>query len=1457
LHYRSGGAGGEDFPGTPAWRTTLGLYWSHTHAERIVVWPDVNTVSLITEGGSFRQFTGLAGGGGLRLYAPSQNAPSDEYRQLYYDTATGGWQLDHLDGTRDYFLASGLWDKTTSALDPLHPTQGIYTSGKLSSVAFPDGRTETYTYHPSGKLASITEVGIGGSPTRTWTYTWSGEELTLISRPDGTQWELTYDPAKNGNRAGYLTQVRLIGTDLTGRIAGGYEYDAVGRIIRAWEGDPSYTGPLAVNRQEFAYTGSPRPTQTVITRKVTGSFDEVSTLALARDTRSVKAKVTSIAGSCPTCSLAPGSTFTYGNASHPLRPTVLTDGRGTQTGFIYNANGRLTSKTEASNVPSLSRLTSYTYDGTFPALVTRVEVPSTSGGSNKRGTDSVYDGTTSFMTTRSIDGYEGGPADNTALPAGYKVTSYTPNGSGEVASVDPPGFGTADVTSFTYDLPDRNGHVVHTRVDPLVGTTTYAYDGLNRRTSVIDANGVETVTTYDCAPAPPTPPATCGLYRVTEVRRKGATPAADLVATYTYNVFGDLYCVKQPEGNAREQLYDSAGRLTEIRRGTGVPNPSASSCLQTAYPTYPRERTVYQLDGAGHRIEESQEAWNGTAWVSASRTAYTYTCRLDKVTRGAGSATPSVTENCYDQNDNLTQVWDPNHPKGSNPNPTQSYTYDALNRLTALVVGPGTANAATTAYEYDVQDHLRTVTDAELNQTTYKTSDRDLLTRELSPVTGTTIHTYDEHRNLATTKDAREVVTTRTIDAADRPTSVTFGPAGTPDPTLTTTYAYGSTQLAFDVGRLTGITRNGQTLAYTYDRFGRMLQDGSLTYGYDKNGNRTTLDYPGTVSATTTYDFADRPVGLTYDAGAGSQPLVTSATYLPSGPLATLALANGITETRDFDARYYPDRIRADAVAGSVVDWDYTVDAVGNPTSISGSILASAYGATFGYLDGQYFLTQGDGPWGTRGWTYDKIGNRLSVSQASEPTQTYSYIAHNPRLATISPSPGVGSGTWTFDYDNAGNQTLVVESSNEGVSQTTFHDIAADNRMSALRTSDGPSRTDFLYDGRGYLREADLTVTASGDGIQVTPTYSSSGQLMAREEQRSFTTADVGPDGEDLGVMALSQETTQILYFAGRPVAQLTNGELLTLTTDHLGTPILAVDSAGTPVWGGGVEPFGRTWTAGVDNPDPELAIGRRQGLGLRGRERRGEAGVGPGGGVAESASGAAGSGAAAAYGQLSSERVFLRYPGQWASDAFRVTSTQGDLYYNLHRWYDLLIGAYSTPDPLGLHLRGALTPVNHLFSYSKQRPSVATDPLGLLATEGCIGMQVERLELAADMVRRAVWGTGRKGSCLDCFRDQSAVIRALNTTTFHCLDRGIQALNAVPDICAFAAKPDYSTVTGTDVTILDRSFTGTATNDCGCLAGTMLHELLHTTICASDHDCVRNISLRCLPCAALYTYGY
>ena len=81
------------------------------------------------------------------------------------------------------------------------------------------------------------------------------------------------------------------------------------------------------------------------------------------------------------------------------------------------------------------------------------------------------------------------------------------------------------------------------------------------------------------------------------------------------------------------------------------------------------------------------------------------------------------------------------------------------------------------------------------------------------------------------------------------------------------------------------------------------------------------------------------------------------------GPLTSVTLGNGLTEARGFGTRYYPSSIVVSNGGAPIFDWQYNTDAEGNITSILDSLDATNH-RTFDYQDFQYFLTQGDGPWG-------------------------------------------------------------------------------------------------------------------------------------------------------------------------------------------------------------------------------------------------------------------------------------------------------------------------------------------------------------------------------------------------------------------------------------------------------------------------------------------------------------
>ncbi|HEV7672504.1 MAG TPA: RHS repeat-associated core domain-containing protein [Thermoanaerobaculia bacterium] len=1128
----------------------------------------------------------------------------------------------------------------------------------------PDGRQERFEYDAtSSKLIRIFEDGVGGTPTRQWTYTWSGDDLHFISRPDGTTWEFRYD---DPSHPGYLTRVDLLGTDGTSRrIEQTFEYDSVGNTTAMCRGEIACTGPSAVapvDKMTFTYTNPTLPTQTVVTRFLTNGGTPVTmpvTYVIERDSRSIKARIKSISGECGSCGLTPNTTFEYNDAAQPLQPTAMVDGNSHRTEYAYNANGRMTSRIEA-KATTEQRTTTWAYgSANFPAFATQTTSPSSDGvAGHLRSTTSTLNATTGNLETRTIDGFEGGAA----FPSTIKDTTFVYNAAGQMVTTNPPGFGTTDVATFTYD-PTRGNLVPLTRMNPVVGTTSFGYDGWNRRTRTTDPNLVITDTSYDL------------LNRVTQVDRRalgsGAPDMADLSTRYLYDcpagtpadgsvpcrTFRDLRCVERPEGNGIEYRYDAAGRMIEMRR--------KADC---APATQALERTVYTLDVAGSRTLESLEVWDGAAWSakSVTKSDFTKTCHVDKVTQGFGSASPSTKEYCYDNNGNLQQTWDANHPRASFPTASTSYGYDALDRLKTVtqVWGGSGGGTAVMSYAYDPQDHLLLVTDANNNLTSYETGDRDLMTEESSPVfsgaTNFTSHAYDEHGNESQKTDPRGVTALLTHDPADRMTLIDW-----PGSDLDTTYTYDAPSVAFSKGRLTLISRTGSTIGYEYDRFGRATKDGALNTTYDENGNRRTIGYSPTVGLCYDYDDLDRPVGLKLTSSGGDpclgSALVSSATYLPSGPLTSLALGNGLTETRLFDARYFPDRIQVP----SRLDWDYTVDAVGNPTSVADGIVPFG-NRTYGYQDYQYFLTSAAGPWASLGWSYDKIGNRLSETQISEPSPfTYTYLTNGtggrtPKLTQIQPRPhGNGTGSIVYGFDPSGNQTTRQSTGQEGSGRTTTLAYSAESKLSGLAEAPGVASTSIQYDGRGFLRDSLLVYGGSGDFEHTEPTYSSEGLLFARRWRRTSTFGTPQDDGSTGTITG--DETAHVFYFAGRPVAQLTIGAsgpgsgLVYLTADHLGTPVLATSPAGATIWSGGFTPFGVPY-------------------------------------------------------QLMPPTLFLRLPGQWMDATWEGL---GDRAYNVYRWYQPQSGTYTQVDAV----RPSQSRVSY-FDYARQNPLRYRDRLGLYSVD-------------------------------------------------------------------------------------------------------------------------------------------
>jgi RHS repeat-associated protein len=493
--------------------------------------------------------------------------------------------------------------------------------------------------------------------------------------------------------------------------------------------------------------------------------------------------------------------------------------------------------------------------------------------------------------------------------------------------------------------------------------------------------------------------------------------------------------------------------------------------------------------------------------------------------------------------------------------PNTLFTYDLLGQLTTVTRTLGTGSV-TTGYGYNVDSGLTAVTDPNGNITRFEYDDFRRRTKTISPVTGTTAQQYDPAGNIVTSTSANGASSSMTYDAHNRLVQQVSTLAGAPSETVTWTYDEGELKgesarvraLGAPIfgppsltpfhgwrGRLASMNDPSGRTTWTYERRGLVTReerilDGSVytaAYSYDANGNRASITYPSGHQVDTTFDYADRPVTVT----SGATPIVTSASYLPFGPLQQMTLGNGTTQTMAFDSRYQVSANRLTGPSGTIADYAYGHDAAGNVTAIH-DLTDPAYNRDFGYDDLQRLVTADSSAalWGHGTYSYDAMGNMLALSLGTSRTASFSYQGTTPLLSSVTEN-GITRGV---TYDAAGNELTVGSMS---------FVYSARNKLR------GAGGFTYLYDGRG-LR----TTTSSGHR-----TLRSGSQLLVTDD-------------------------TDLAWFGNRPVAQIDAAGTVHWThTDALATPFLQTDAAATPVWRAEYEPFGsvfraRTGTA-LDQP--------------------------------------------------------------------------------------------------------------------------------------------------------------------------------------------------------------------------------------------------------------------------------
>ena len=228
------------------------------------------------------------------------------------------------------------------------------------------------------------------------------------------------------------------------------------------------------------------------------------------------------------------------------------------------------------------------------------------------------------------------------------------------------------------------------------------------------------------------------------------------------------------------------------------------------------------------------------------------------------------------------------------------YGYDAMDRLTRIVMTDGTNLISDIAWTYDADQNVTAITTRVNNNGTLRTD--------------TYAYSYDDdHRPTNTTYGS--VSESITYDGYSRVTGKTVQNSG--NTVLSTSYDYRDIDAQYTTTQVSSLTSTfgGNTVShsYTYDANGNILSDGSTTYAYDSLNQLVweyntaagkawnyAYDLGGNILSKTEYDYAD---------GQTSNPVTVSYTY-------------GDAAWRDLLTAYNGEAI--------------TYDGVGNPTNYRG-----------------------------------------------------------------------------------------------------------------------------------------------------------------------------------------------------------------------------------------------------------------------------------------------------------------------------------------------------------------------------------------------------------------------------------------------------------------------------------------------------------------------------------------
>jgi YD repeat-containing protein len=967
------------------------------------------------------------GDAGSRGNVTRKSLPNDTSKFTYFtydakDHVTEVRDARSSGSTDDTYLTTNTYDAAGNRLStqPPHP---VGAAVGATTWVYADGQGATTGGSCPGMSGTVLgEFGGGNAP----------KGLMLCEQK----------PGQNPTKSFFDAEGHLRRTEDPVGLITEYDYDVLGvptRETMRWT-NPDQSEGVAVSETVYDELGQPvKITYPAVTNAVNGLVHQQQVLT-AFDANDNRLQVTrrDVGGST-----APDAdrvtSYQYDTADRESATNYLPAG-GSMT-REFDANGNVTAVTD-----QLGRRTTTSYTPTNrPDTITLAGADA--GALPNAGQSLVI----------QRFGYDNAGRTTSTWDAEGRETRVTYDASGRVVKTDrysAAGALVATLDEHTYDAAG-NETVTKTGSASRVVNTTYYSNNLVK-TTLLDPTVLkrQIEMTYDNAGRPvtikrsinggttPTPEETRYTYdsasglRTSQVVENGVS---DLTTSYGYDARGLNTAVTDPRGSTTSQVYDVLGRPSQLVAPSVPVNGGA--------PERPTTMTGY--NAAGEKTEVQDANGNVTA------TAYDVYGRKSQIvhptyTPPGGEAITPTEGYAYDLVGNLTASTD---RRGQ----TTTYTFDMLNRARTKIDPQATGSAAAvTAMTYDKVGNRTSVVDPLGIQTTAVYDARNRKTTETFAGSLVTSYVYDDLGNTTFITPPGLGATTMAYNAAGETTSVTK-PGGA---TTTTTY-----DLA---GRpLVGTDPLGRTVTSAYDLAGRQIQEtqqgkvgevtssATTTYGYDANGNQTSVKSPRNFTTTFAYDGANRLTSITQPVAAGQQ-IVTSYGYDKNGNVTQFVDGNQHTTTVSYNPWNLPQTRIEPSTPGqedaSLRSYTNVYDAGGLATQAiePGGVTVTNTYDQLGRLMTQAGSGGPDAPAVSKSFSYNVAGQMIAASAGGVAMN----FAYNTRGLLTTTTGGAGSSNFT--YDNAGrltSRTDAAGTSNFGYDSRSNLTTETDGLTGQLRTN--------------------------------------------------------------------------------------------------------------------------------------------------------------------------------------------------------------------------------------------------------------------------------------------------------------------------------------------------------------------------------------------------------------------